>query len=100
MYSLGGYPGFKRVDTQKEKLAIPTVFVEVYRVTPGTLKALDNLEGHGYGFYERIPIKGHDVRTGKLVDFEIYEYCRQVFENSEILNGDWLEYLSNRSKAI
>ncbi len=79
MVSLGGFPGL--VSSAPEVITI-----EVYEVTPETMRDLDHLEGYP-NFYNRttVQVGSHSVLLYFLDD--------SYMDYEHVESGDWCEYL-------
>lgn len=78
MHSLGAFPGV--VENPNSKVPVA---VEVYEVTPSTLRMLDALEGHPH-FYERKQVK---LNSGE--EAHLYIYKHDVAGRKLVESGNW-----------
>ena len=91
IYAVAGFPGVKLTGDG-------VVHGEIHTYPEGMVakitRAMDALEGYeegrGGNHYNRKIVKA-TLESGEVIDANIYEYAREVYEEIEITTGEWVE---------
>lgn len=96
LYALGGFPGIRFDDN-----TVQETVVDVYEVTPETLRFCDQYEGYKPGHPDQSLFVRRKTKTlgghlnvpalYKPMEVEVYEFNADIDESRRILSGDWFD---------
>lgn len=90
LFDLGAFPAMVQTDE------LSSVDGELWRVTPGTLEQLDQIEGHP-SFYRRFVIRVETRRGQRWAWAYLLRKDQLWSEAKRIPGGDWVAYRAERA---